>query len=267
MEPTLVCLHLAAFLCLGLGLPLPGLRRPALILLAVAALASLGRGLFGEAAPLNTVHTYAGYQGSALEVSMVAFPTGTFAAPGWQWPLVYTGFAALWVVILLSLGRRAPKNALVLPLLFAWTATAAWLGMQWFAAPAALVQPVGLDRFLWPAGLAMALLAGKQAERFPVLLLTISAGTLLARLPSAVLSKYASDKELGTCLDVHTIQDIVNPMTQATFSPPLEVGSAAQQFWLIWLEHVIFFPAVYFLSFFGIAFGAYMFHQHGDKPR
>lgn len=267
METTLVCLHLAAFVGLGFALPLPGLRRPAMVLLGLTTLASLGFGLLTEATPLNTVHTYAGYEGSALEVSMVAFPTGTFVAPGWQWPLAYAGFAAVWLLVLLGLGQRTPRNALVLPLGYAWTATASWLAMQWFAAPAALVQPVGLDRFLWPAGLAMALLAGRHAKSFVALLLTISAGTLLARLPAALFSKYASDHALGTCLDVHTIQDIVNPMTQATFSPPLEAGSAAQQFWLIWLEHVIFFPAVYFLSFFGIAFGAYMFHKHGDTPR
>ena len=32
--------------------------------------------------------------------------------------------------------------------------------------------------------------------------------------------------------------------------------------WLIWLEHVIFFPGVYAMSLLGIAFGAYMFHKH-----
>ena len=55
-------------------------------------------------------------------------------------------------------------------------------------------------------------------------------------------------------------------MKQMQFDPKLEMGSPEQEFWLIWLEHIIFFPTIYLMSLFGIGFGVYMWHKHGDKP-
>ena len=97
-----------------------------------------------------------------------------------------------------------------------------------------------------------------------MLFVTLSASTIAARLPAAIFSKYASDHHLGTSLDISTVRDIVNPMTQMQFDPRLDPGSGAQQFWLIWLEHVIFFPGVYVMSLLGIAFGLHMFHRHSS---
>ena len=82
----------------------------------------------------------------------------------------------------------------------------------------------------------------------------------------ACTSKYASDNRLGSVLDIHSVRDIVNPMTQQPFVPRLAIDSGDQQFWLIWLEHVIFFPGVYAMSLLGIAFGAFLFHKHAPKP-
>ena len=271
MDVLLALLHVAAYLTLALALAVPPLRRSAALVLGAAALLSLGHGFAGLGAAadgtrtLTTVHTYAGFEGSAMEVSMVRFPTGTFTAPAFLWPLPFVGFAGLWIVVLLRLGRRPLESPWFLPLACAWTATAAWLGMQVLAAPDALVQPVGLDRFLWPAGLALALIAARTAPNLFWLFFAVGLGTVAARLPAALFSKVASDRELGTVLDISPVRDIVNPLTQMPFSPRLEVGSTAQQFWLIWLEHVVFFPAVYLLSAFGIAFGAYMFHRHGPE--
>ncbi len=269
MDALLTCLHLAAWITLGFALALPRARRVAIATLAVAAVAGVAAGLAGPAERrLETVHTYAGFDGSSQEVSMVSFATGTVSAPGWQWPLPFLAFAAVWATVLAALRRRAPANPLLLPLLFAWSATATWLAMQALAAPAAVVQPLGLDRFLWPAGLAAALLAARAAPTFAALLVYVAAATMLARLPAALFSKYASDARLGTTLDVHTIRDIVNPMTQMQFEPRLTLDSGQQQFWLIWLEHVIVFPAVHLLSLLGIAFAAWMFHRHPDSaPR
>ena len=266
MDVLLLLLHLAAYVALGLALALPRARRAAIAALALAALVGVAAGaLAPEERELETVHTYAGFEGVSQEVSVVAFPTGTFRAPGWQWPLPFLGFAAVWCVVLVALRRRLPANPLVLPLLFAWSATATWLLMQWRAAPALTVQPVGLDRFLWPAGLAAALLAARTARTFGQLLLWVAAATMLARLPAALISKYVSDQRLGTVLDVHTIRDIVNPMTQLQFEPRLAIDSSEQQYWLIWLEHVIVFPAVHLMSLFGIAFGTWMFLRHPDS--
>ncbi len=266
MDVVLTLLHLAALLGLGFALPLPRFRPVAMGLLALAAVVSVAQAGFADGdRTLTTFHTFAGYEGAAHEVSMVAFPTGTFTAPGWHWPMVFLGFAGGWIAILWVLGQAPLRNPLLLPVLYAWSGTAMWLGLQWKAAPEMLVQPVGLDRFLWPAGLAASLIAAWTQTKAMRLFLFLSAGTLLMRLPAALFSKYASDHQLGTCLDVTNVIDIVNPMTQMQFDPRLEAGSSQQQFWMIWLEHVIFFPAVHLLSLFGIAFGAWMFHRHGPE--
>jgi hypothetical protein len=263
MDLFLACLHGAAYAALAFAIPLPAVRRPAIAVLLLTAIACLATGLLAPSErTLVTVHTYAGFEGYAQEVSMVSFPTGTATAPGWQWPLPFLGFALLWSGILWRLGQNPVRNGLVLPLLFAWTATAMWLGTQFLAGPSAIVQPLGLDRVLYPAGIALALCAAYTAKSLPSLLIRISAGVVLARLPAAAFSKLASDSRLGTGLDIHTVRDIVNPLTGMQFDPRITLDSPYQQFWLIWLEHVIMFPAIYLLSLTGIAFGVYMFHKH-----
>lgn len=266
MDALIVCLHLAAYLALGLGLPLPRLRRPAILLLLAAGAAGVAHGLTGPAErTLETVHTYAGFEGASLEISMVAFPTGTVQAPGWQWPLPFAAFALFWAVYLRLLGQRTPRAPLWTALGFAWSATAVWLGMQMLAAPSAVVHPVGIDRFLFPAGIALAIGAGRTCSGLLTLFVTISVGTIAARFPAALWSKYASDHQLGTSLDIHRVVDIVNPMTQLQFEPRLAPGSPEQQFWLIWLEHVLVFPALYLMSLLGIAFCVHMFTKHGPE--
>jgi len=259
--------HVLAYLSLAFALAIPQVRRPAVAIMAAVAVLT---GVMAIAGPsprtLETVHTYAGFEGSAMEVSMVSFPTGSFTADGWQWAIPFAGFAGLWIIVLLLLKQQTVKSTWILPLLFAWTGLATWLGEQALAAPSMLVQPIGIDRFLWPAGLALCLVASKNAKSLIAVLIMIAAGITLGRLPAAFFSQYASHNALGTCLDISTIRDIVNPMTQMQFEPRLEAGSGEQEFWLIWLEHVIFYPAVYLMSLFGIGFGTYMFHKHGDKP-
>jgi len=266
MDTFLAILHLAAFLALGFGLALPRARRVAITLLAAAALGSVGSVLGGPTErTLETVHTYAGFDGASLEASMVRFPTGTVTAAGWHWVVPFAAFAALWVVVLVRLGQRPLRSALLLPLAYAWTASAAWIGMQMLAAPSEVVQPFGADRFLFPAGLAGALVAARSIGRFPFVLLAVSLSTIAGRLPIALFSKVASDRRLGTTLDVTDVRDIVNPMTQMQFDPPLVPGSGQQQFWLVWLEHVIVFPSLYLMSLAGVAFALFMFHHHGPE--
>lgn len=254
-----------AQLAAALGLAVPSWRRPIAVALLLVALAATATGLFGPAErSLTTEHTYAGFEGAALEVSVVPFPTGTVTAPGWQWPLPFLAFAAFWALTLTILRDRRP-GGYAMPILFGWTGLAAWLGMQLLAAPAAVVQPIGIDRALWPAGLAMALLAARTAKSLAGLFLGISVGVMITRLPAALFSKYASDTQFGTSLDISSIRDIVNPLTQMQFDPRLVPGSADQQFWLIWAEHLIAYPAFYTMSVAGIAFAAYMFHKHGPE--
>lgn len=267
MDLLLALLHLACYLLLGLALARPRLGGPAAVLLLCGALFSLLHGLLGPTErELVTTHTFVAYAGTDLEPSAVAFPTGTRRAPGWQWPLPFVAFALPWALLLLARRGQPPtRRPFPLPLLFAWTATAAWLGMQWLAAPAAVVQPVGLERFLWPAGLALTLLLSRHGAQFRVVLLLLCLGIVAQRLPAALISKFASDHALGTSLDVSTVVDIVNPLTRLQFDPPLRAGSAEQQFWLIWAEHVFVFPALFLLSLCGIAFAAFMIERHGQQ--
>ena len=238
MDDAIALSHLACYLLVGLSLALANLplrRLSAALLLASAAvtlyagLTDPGTAAAGQPADgtrtLETTHTYAGYEGTSLEVSMVAFPTHTHVADAGLWPLPYAGFALLWCAVLLALGRRPTNSPWLLPLLFAWTALTTWIAMQFLAAPAAVVQPVGLDRFLWPAGLALCLIAARTTKGAARLLLTIGGGIMLARLPAALFSSYASAEHLGTGLDIHLVRDIVNPMNRELFEPRLEAGS------------------------------------------
>ena len=266
MDALIACLHGAAFAALAIALAVPRARKIAMVMLVVGAAAGVVDSVMtGGERTLTTVHTYAGYEGSSFEVSMVSYETGIVSAPGWAWPLPFAAFALAWMLALRFLGDRLPKHALAWPLAFAWSATAAWLGMQRLAAPGVVVQPFGLDRFLFPAGVSVAILAGRACKTLLPMFVTIGLSTIAARLPAALFSKLASDLQLGTSLDISTVRNIVNPMTQVQINPRLEPGSGQQQFLLIWLEHVIIFPAIYLMSLLGIGFAVFMFDKHGPE--
>jgi hypothetical protein len=240
-------------------------RLAAIVLMLGAILGAVIAGFGPGERDLLTTHTFVAYRGQELDPTAVHFPTGTKTAPGWQWPLPYAGFALIWSVILLRRRSQNPEdeNPYVLPLALGWTAMAAWLGMQFLAAPEDVVQPYALERFLWPAGLALALRSATTVRSLLVLLMLLAVGATALRLPAALFSKYA---QLGTSLDVHTITDIVHPIQRAQFEPPLEPGSAAQQFWLIWAEHVIVFPSLHLMSYFGFAFAIWLMQRQHGKP-
>jgi hypothetical protein len=245
---------------------LPGLRLPAALLILAVAGAGIGAAAFaGGDRTLVWRHTFAGFEGMSHEPSPVHFATGTVTRPGWQWPLPFAGFAALWAGLLLLRRHTGSGRPFVLPVAFAWTAAASWIGMQALAAPAAVVQPFGVDRFLLPAGVALAILLARTRPRLPAMLALLCFGVVLQRLPVAVFSKLASDLRWGTNLDVTPVtKDVVNPLSGLLFDPPLEAGSPAQQFWLIWAEHVFGYPAFYLLSLFGIALGLTMYYRHAE---
>ena len=96
--------HVLAYLSLAFAIAVPQVRRPAVAIMAAVAVLT---GVTAIAGPsprtLETVHTYAGFEGSAMEVSMVSFPTGSFTADGWQWAMPFAGFAGLWIIVLLLL--------------------------------------------------------------------------------------------------------------------------------------------------------------------
>jgi hypothetical protein len=243
------------------------LWRLAVGLLLAAALVTVLHGALGPAErELVCTHTFVAYEGTALEPSAVDFPTDTVRAPGWQWPLPWLGFALLWTAIVFGGRNRTPGNPYLLPMLLGWSAMLAWLCMQKLAAPAAVVQPFGLDRFLWPAGMALAVRLAKVTPKLLPLLLQLALATAALRLPAALFSKVASDRQLGTCLDVSSIVDIVQPITRRQFDPHLVAGSGEQQFWLIWAEHVLVFPAFHLMSFAGVAFAVWLLREQRGAP-
>jgi hypothetical protein len=254
----------ASYVGIAVALVRPRAAGAAAAILLLSAAVALAMGLLGPSArELVCRHTFVAYEGNALEPGPVHFATGTVRAPGWQWPLPWLLFAGSWAWLLWRRRARPPSGSpFVLPLALAWTATATWLALQWTAAPGPVVQPFGLDRCLWPAGLALALLLASSGQRLVPAVLSLSLGIVAARLPAALFSKYASDQRLGTGLDVSSIVAIVHPLTRTQFDPPLVAGSSAQQFWLIWAEHVFVFPAFHLLSLSGVLLLALMVRKH-----
>ncbi len=268
MEIAISFLQGASYVLLAVALSGPlarrtAWRRSATIVVCLAAIASLAHGLLGpEQRELTTIHTFVGYEGLNQETSAVHFETGTKSAAGYLWPLPFLGFALVGLALLRWTRDRLPRSPWVLPCLFAWSGITSWLLMQQFAAPAALVQPWGLPRILWPACLLLTFELARSNDRLLSMLAQLCVGIVALRLPVALVSKYLSDNELGTSLDVHRVTDFVHPFTQLQFMPKLTEHSSEQQFWLIWAEHVIMFPALYLMSMAGIAFCVFMIRKH-----
>ncbi|GAB4139223.1 MAG: hypothetical protein Fur0037_05360 [Planctomycetota bacterium] len=261
MEILLAVLVAAAWLCCPLGIALPALRRPAAwFLVAAAAAVAAASALGPKERTLEITHTFAGYANSDLEPSAVHFPVDHATAQGWQWGVAFAAWAMPWAIFLLRIGARRP-GPFLLPLLCAFSAAASWLGLQVLAAPAPVVQPFGIERFLFPAGLGMTILLARGRDSIPALLASLSIGVLAMRLPLALFSKLASDRAWGTALDVHSIVEFLNPLTQQQVLT--EPGAADQQMLLIWCQQLIVMPALYMLSYTGIGIGLYLFHRHG----
>ncbi|MEC7583806.1 MAG: hypothetical protein VYE77_05770, partial [Planctomycetota bacterium] len=154
-------------MALAIALPHEKWRRPTTALLGLTIVFCLLTAVFGPAErELVTTHTFVAYQGIDLEPSPVHFPTGEVSAPGWMWPLPFVAFALLGIFGLRWVRQGLPRSPWVLPALFAWGASAAWLGMQGLAAPSVVVQPWGLPRFLWPASLLLTFELARTSDRF-----------------------------------------------------------------------------------------------------
>lgn len=268
MDILLAILTSAAWLFCALGIGVNRLRPAAALVLLLAAAAALAAGFLapGERT-LAITHTFAGYEpGLHYEPSAVDFVVDHATAPGWQWAAAFAAYALPWALLLWALRRRqAPANPFLLPLLAAWTGIAAWLWMQLRAAPAAVVQPFGLERILFPAGLSLTILAARHAKALLPMLAQLSVGVVAMRLPVALFSKLASDRSWGTSLDTHSVTEFLNPMNQLqVHTTP---GSSEQQFLLIWCQHLIVMPALFMLSYAGVGIGLFLYFRHGPNAR
>lgn len=243
-----------AFLTLGLG-----------GLLLVLGLLGTGASPGPDGTPVRTLQvtsTFAAYAEDGFEITPRDFPIETVTAAPWSWTLPMVGVAVLAAVLMLGLGTRLPGPWL-LPVALGWCALAALLGAQKLAGPAAAVQPYGVDRVLFPMSLAMGVLAARQCDRLAPMFFQLVVCLFAMRLPVALFSKLASDLHWGTSLDIHTITAFVNPL--ADHEVETEAGSAQQQAWLIWAQHLGFVPAFYLMSVGGVAFVVHTYRVHGPK--
>ena len=134
------------------------------------------------------------------------------------------------------------------------------------AAAVGLVTPLAFDRALFPACIAACFLLAIQIRRVPLVLAWLSVLVTFGRLPLALFGTFATQREFGTSLDVHSITMFVDPFAQS----PVQVAqqSSEQLAWLIWLPNLLVMPALYMLSLSGIAFAITMFvtHPHSADP-
>ncbi len=262
MDLLLALVTAAGSIALGLGLCRARWAGPAALVALGAGVVALLAGVLqpGERT-LVVTHTFAAYAPDGFDVVPRHFPVDEVRAPGWQWPLPFLGWTGVWAVVLLLRRQATGPVHPLLPLLLGWTGTAAWLLMQKCAAPALVVQPFGLERFLLPASIALAVAVSLRGERLLAVLFVLSFATIGMRAPAATFSKLASDGHWGTGLDVHTITAFVDPLQRVEVEAA--PGSLLQQGWLIWGQQLFFLPGIYLLSLTGIAFGLFLWRKHG----
>jgi hypothetical protein len=258
----LVTTQLLVSLGISLAIAYPRGRPAAAIGLTALGVATLIAALSsGGERSLTVTATFPAYD--ELLIVPTAFAVEDVTAPSPIWALLTAAFAGLWALWAWARRRGPVPGPFTLPLALAWTSTALWLALQKSAAPAILVQPHGLDRFLWPATLVAGLILAKRCERVVHLILYLSLFIALGRLPIAIFSVLASNNHWGTTLDISSITLFANPLVQQ----PIEVtaGSTDQHLWLIWLQHMVMMPGIYMMSIGGIAFATFLYLKHAPQ--
>ncbi len=268
-------------------------RRLGWLTLGVAAVFAVSALFQPETRTLEIFHWFASFEDEfadygSSQMQWRAFPVDKVTATGSIWALVYAWYFALWggfavwtggpkeggvpLAELSPVQRREATKAGILPtghqvrsagygfgapLLLAISGFAVMLAAQKLAAPAMVVQPLGVDRMLWPATLAASVLLAARAARLIHVFLMLSLFVFTTRGLVAYVSKWLSENRMGTSLDIHSITDIANPLMQQH----LEVApdSHAQQMWLIWVDHLLIYSTLTLMSLGGLAFGFYMF--------
>lgn len=263
LDFLLVSVQVLALLGIALATVYPQGRRPLAVFLLVLTVAAAIAALAAAPGPrsLTVTATFPAYE--ELVIVPTAFPVEDVSAPGWMWAGLGALFAGAWALWAWLKRSRETAGPFTVPLILAWSSAALCLLMQKAAAPAALVQPVGLDRGLWPATLACGLILAARCERLIFMVLYLSLFIALGRLPIAIVAVLASNNGWGTSLDISSITLFANPVIQQ----PVEVqpGSTDQHVWLIWVQHLVMMPGIYMISIGGIAFAAFMFLKHPSQ--
>ncbi|MHC4079312.1 MAG: hypothetical protein ACYTGW_19430 [Planctomycetota bacterium] len=262
MSVLLGCLQVGAFLAIALACLRPGARRPVAALLLVLAVAALSHAILAGDAPRTLTITSTTQAYKELDVVRKEFVLDEVTAPAWRWGLLCAMFAlgwAAWAWRYRDAGVAArPSHAFGAPLALAWTGLALILLLQKAAAPEGLLVPfdLGPDRVLVPATLAAALLLALAAPRILHMVLYLSLYIGVTRVALGIFATLATQQQWGTHLDVHSIDFIATPIRAV----PLELlpGSTPQLSWLVWVPHMLIFPAIYMMSLGGIGFGVMM---------
>ncbi len=261
----LILTQVFCFLVLASALARPTARPLAAAILGLSALGALIGALVygGGERQLEITHSFVAFVGN--EIRDKAFPIETCSAPGSYWLLAWTAFALPWAAWAWLSRVRSDSNhpgshPFWTPLLMALSGCALILVWEKVAAPADLVRPASFDRILVPASLAAVILLAQRCQAFLLTLSWLILFISICRLPLALFSTLASQRQWGTSLDIHSIQVFANPFVQY----PVEVsaGSSEQFTWLIWAPQLIIYPSLYMLSFGGVAFAAVMFVTH-----
>jgi len=186
----------------------------------------------------------------------VVYVMDAVVAAGWQWPLVAAFFLLVpaWQLVRLRHRRAGPPHPVRYALL---------LTVWWFAARLALEKTAAPEALTWAVGVAIPTLLilpffggwcgsrGLGFRRFALALLDLA---LLQRALVAVWSYVATTGQLGTHLDMSSIEKITMPMFGAhDFSGPGD-HATAQWFWTVVLPQLTLWIAFTVVA--GLVLGA-----------
>ncbi len=268
LDFLLPLVHVLILAVVAFALVAPAWRLRAAALLGLAAVGALAWGATSGARSLEITHRFSAFEGRVM--TWKAFPIETVEAPGLHWGLAVAAFGVLWAGLLWwkrphadrpsSTALGAGFHPFWAPMLLAWTGMALHFALEKTAAPAAMVDPAGVERALLPASLAAAALLAISLRKVFWSLCWLSLFVAVARLPLAAWGTYATYNELGTSYDVHSITVFANPLQQ--IAQKVVAGSNEQLGWLIWAPNLLVLPGLYLMSLSGVAFAIVMFVLH-----
>lgn len=195
------------------------------------------------------VPNYFGRQG---ETEPHRWVTDTVAAPAWHWHMCLAALAAVPALWLFARRRRpaGPPN----PILHLWLVFVFFLGLRLglerTAAPAEVVWGVGVNPTLLVALPFFGFYCGRSGVGFAGLIGRLLLCGLLQRVVVVVWSWFATTRQLGTHLDMHTVTDIELPLVGA---PPMTTA-AERWFWAVAVPQMTLFLVITLVA--GIVLGA-----------
>ncbi|MEE9127059.1 MAG: hypothetical protein V3U11_07950 [Planctomycetota bacterium] len=267
MGLLVACLQMIGFLAIALACVRPLVRSRVAALLAGLGLAAGAHAILAGSSPRSLTITSIAPAYDQLDIVRKAFQVDQVTAPGFAWGLLCAVFALGWAAWAWRSRDRGPSAAFGAPLALAWTGLALILLLQKAAAPEGLLVPfdLGPDRVLVPATLAAALRLAARAPRILHMVLYLSLFLGVTRVVVGIFATLATQHAWGTHLDVHRIDYIAAPV----HGMPLELapGSSQQLAWLVWFPHMLILPAIYMMSFGGIAFGVMMAFKQRQVDR